>query len=294
MFKKIAIGLGVIIVAIAVGVYYLSQNAGKIVESVIEEQGTRATQVAVALDAVDISLTDLKAGLRGLTVANPAGFKTDRAISLGEISVKIAKDWSPDVIVIDEVMVNAPEVTYEIGSGGSNIAAIQKNVENFMKVMSGPEKAGSAAPSEPAEAGKEGPKIVINNFYFKNGKVNVSASLMQGKTLTTPLPDIHLKDIGKDEGGASPAEVVNQLIAAITDKAGGAASSLDLSQLGLADISGKAAEIGKAAQDAAEGALKGATDKLGGAGAGVGDAVGEKLGGAAEGIGGAVKGLFGN
>jgi len=295
MFKKIAIGLGVVIVAIAGGMYYLSQNAGKIVESVIEEQGTRATQVAVALDAVDISLTDLKAGLRGLTVDNPAGFKTDRAISLGEISVKIAKDWSPDVIVIDEVMVNAPEITYEIGSGGSNIAAIQENVENFMKVMSGPEKAGGeSASAEKAEDGKEGPKIIINNFYFKNGKVNVSASLLQGKSLTTPLPDIHLKDIGKDDGGASPAEVVNQVITAITDKAGGAASSLDLSQLGLADISGKAAEIGKAAQDAAEGALKGATEKLGGAGSGVGDAVGEKLGGAGEKLGGAVKGLFGN
>lgn len=281
MFKKIAIGLGVVIVAIAGGIYYLSQNAGKIVESVIEEQGTRATQVAVALDAVDINYTDLKAGLRGLTVANPAGFKTDRAISLGEISVKIAKDWSADVIVIEEVMINAPEITYEIGSGGSNIAAIQKNVDNFMKVMSGPEK---------AEGGKEGPKVIINDLYIKNGKVNVSASLLQGKSLTTPLPDIHLEDIGKDDGGASPAEVVNQLIAAITDKAGGAASSLDLSQLGLANISGKAAEIGKAAQDAAEGALKGASDKLGGAGEGVGD----KLGGAAEGIGGAVKGLFGN
>jgi len=289
MFKKIAIGLGVLIVAVAVGVYYLSQNAGKIVETVIETQGSRATQVDVALDAVNIDMLDLKAGLMGLTVANPAGFKTDRAISLGEVSVKIAKNWSADVIVIDEVMVNAPEVTYEIGASGSNIATIQQNVENFMKVMSGPDKAGSGTEStgNDAAGGQEGPKIIINNFYFKNGKVNVSASLMQGKTLTTPLPDIHLKDIGKDEGGASPAEVVQQLIAAITEKAGGAAGSLDLTQLGLADISGKAAEIGAAAKDAAkdaaEGALKGATENIGGAG----DAVGEKLGGA-------VKNLFGN
>jgi len=290
MIKKISIGLGVLIVAIAVGVFYLSQNAGKIVESVIEKQGTRVTQVDVALDAVDINMLDLKAGLRGLTVDNPAGFKTDRAISLGEISVKIAKDWSPDVIVIDEIMVNAPEITYEIGAGGSNIAAIQKNVEDFMKVMSGPEKAASESSGDTAKGGEEGPKIIINNFYLKNGKVNVSASLLQGKTLTTPLPDIHLKDIGKDDGGASPADVVQQLISAITDKAGGAASSLDLSQLGLSDISGKAAEIGAAAKDAATDAVKGATEKLGGAGG----AVGETLGGAAEGLGGKVKGLFGN
>lgn len=288
MFKKIAIGLGVIIVVIAVGVYYLSQNAGKIVANVIENEGSRVTQVAVNVDAVDISLTDLKAGLRGLTVANPSGFKTDRAVSLGEISVKIAKDWSPDVIVVDEVMVNAPEITYEIGAGGSNIATIQKNVEDFMKVMSGPQGDKAASSSEEASAGEEkaGPKVVINNFYIKNGKVNVSASLFEGKSLTAPLPDIHLKDIGKDEGGASPAEIIKDVISAISSKAGSAASSVDLSALGLSDISGKAAEMGAAAKDAATDALKGAEEKIG-------ENLDGKLDGAGESIGGAVKGLFG-
>jgi len=284
MLKKLAIGLGVLIVVIAVGIYYLSQNAGSLVAGVIKEEGSRVTQVPVNVGAVDLSLTDLKAGLRGLTVGNPAGFKTDRAISLGEISVKIAKDWSMDVIVIDEVMINAPEITYEIGSSGSNIAAIQKNVEDSLKAMGGSDggKAAGTAEKAPADEEKAGPKIVINNLYVKNGKVNVSASLLQGKSLPVPLPDIHLKDIGKDKkgdsSGASPAEVAKQIMTAISSKASGAASSLDLSSLGLSDISGKAADVGAAAKEAAEGALKGAGDKLGGAG---------------EGIGGAVKGLFG-
>lgn len=287
MFKKIAIGLGVIVVVIAVGIYYFAQNAGKIVEGIIEKEGTRVTQVAVALDAVDISLTDLKAGLRGLTVANPAGFKTERAVSLGEISVRLSKDWDANLIVIEEVMVNAPEITYEIGSGGSNIAAIQQNVENFMNAVSGGKSADTAA-SAPAEGGdgEAGPKVVINDLYIKGGKVNVSASLMQGKVLTTPLPEIHLEDIGKDSGGASPAEVVDQVIAAITESSGSAASSLDLSKLGLSDISGKAAEMGKAAGDAAQKALEGAAGGAGGAGDAAKDAV--------EGATGAIKGLFGN
>lgn len=293
MIKKLAIGIGVIVVAIAIGAYWLSQNAANIIQAQIESHGTRATQVAVRLDAVDLSLADLQAGLRGLTVANPPGFETDRAISLGAISVKLTKEISQDLIVIDEVMIDAPEVTYEIGSGGSNIAKIQENVDNFVKAMTGPaeDSSGSSA-SSGGESGEsaDGPKVVINDFYIKNGKVNVSASLFKGKSLTTPLPEIHLEDIGKDEGGASPAEVVEQLISAITDKAGGAASSLDLSQIGLSDISGKAAELGGAAADAAKGALEGASDKLGGAGG----AVGEKLGGAGDALGGAVKGLFGN
>lgn len=289
MFKKLIIGLGVLVVAGAVGIYYLSQNAGKIVEGVIETQGTRVTQVAVALDGVDISLTDLKAGLRGLTVANPAGFKTDRAVSLGEVSVKLSKDWSPNLIVVEEVMVLAPEVTYEIGADGSNIATIQKNVEDFMKVVSGGKSAATS--SEPATADDAGPKVVINDLYIKGGKVNVSASLMQGKTLTSPLPEIHLKDIGKESGGASPAEIVEQVIAAITKASGSAAGSVDLSQLGLANISGKAADVTKAVQGAAQDA---ATKALEGAAGATGGAAGDAAKGAVEGATGAIKGLFGN
>jgi len=284
MFKKIIIGLGVVVVVLAGGIYYLTQNAGKIVEAMIETQGSRATRVAVAVDTVDIRLTDLKAALRGLTVANPAGFKTPRAIRLGEISAKISEDWSLDVIVIDEIIVNGPEITYEIGANGSNIAAIQSNVESFMKSMSD----DTASTAMKDDNGKQSPKIIINHFYFKNGKVNVSASLMQDKTITTALPEIHLKDIGKDKNGASPVEVISQLMSAITTSAGGAAGTLDLSQLGLSDISGKAAEIGAAAQSAVQDAVQGAAQGA------AQDAAQDAVKGVGDKLGGAVKGLFGN
>ena len=292
MLKKIIIGVAVLFVAVVGGVVYVASNAGDLVKAAIEEHGSRATQVNVTLDAVDIELGEKTAGMRGLTVGNPAGFKTDSAITLGQISVKLADEWSPDVIVVEEILVDAPAVTYEIGSGGSNISKIQENVDNFVKALSGPETKKApeekAASSGGAAGEDEGPKVIINNFYIKNGKVNVSATLFEGKTLTTPLPEIHLTDIGKDDpdGGASPAEIVEKLISAITDKAGGAASGVDLSQLGLSDISGKAAEVGKAATDA----VKGAAENLGGAGG----EVGKKLEGAGESLGGAVKGLFGN
>ncbi|MBL4614873.1 MAG: hypothetical protein JKY27_08375, partial [Magnetovibrio sp.] len=169
MFSKIAIGFGLIIMVVAGGIYYLSQNAGKIVESMIEEQGSHVMKVDVQLDAVELNFPDLKASIRGLTVANPEGFQTERAISLGEISVKMAKDWPSDLIVIEEVMINAPEITYEIGSGGSNIATIQKNVEDFMKAISSQKKkSGIGLPSNEKDQSK-GPKIIINDFYLKNG-----------------------------------------------------------------------------------------------------------------------------
>ena len=243
--KKILIGLCVVVVAVAGGVFFLSQNAPKIIKAVIEDQGSAVTQVSVSVSNVDLSLTDLTAGIRGLVVGNPGGFKTSQAISLGEVSVKIGDDWTMDTIVVDEVMIRAPEITYEIGSSGSNIDAIQSNVEKFT--------GGSGSSSGSSD---DGPKVVINNLYIKGGKINISASFMDGSSLTTDLPDIHLTDIGKESGGASPAEVANEIISSITEYSSSAASGVDLSSLGLADISGKAAdvagEVGDALEDAAD------------------------------------------
>lgn len=258
--KKLVYGLGVIVVVVAGGLFYVSQNAHKIVQAVIEDQGTSVTGVPVKVSAVELSLTDLKASILGLTVGNPAGFKTGQAISLGEVSVKISENWSTNLIVIEEVMIRAPEITYEIGTDGSNIDAIQRNVAKST--------GGSSTSSGDSGGGEGGPKVVINNLYIKGGKINVSASFMGGKTISTGLPDIHLKDIGKESNGATPAEVAEQIIGSITKYSTSAAGSLDLSSLGLADVSGKAAKVMDEAVDKAK------------------DAMGE--------AGGMLKGMFGN
>ncbi|PHS76697.1 MAG: hypothetical protein COB59_10770 [Rhodospirillaceae bacterium] len=282
--KKLMIGLGVIVIVAAGGLYYLTANAPKIIQAVIQDQGSKVTQVSVKVAKVNLSISDLTAGIVGLTVGNPAGFKTDQAISLGEVSVTIG-DISQDLIVVKEVMIRAPEITYEIGSNGSNIDAIQKNVEKF--TGAGSDSSAPAASSSGDDSGDSAaPKVIISNLYIKGGKINLSAPFMGGKSLTTPLPDIHLTDIGKDSGGASPAEIADEIISAITKYSSSAASSIDLSALGLSDISGKAADVIKDVKGAVGGAVEDAMS-------GTGD-VGTKAKDAMKDAGGALKGLFGN
>ena len=42
-----------------------------------------------------------------------------------------------DVIVIKEIVIAAPQVTYELGSDGSNLDALQRNAQAFMERHSG-------------------------------------------------------------------------------------------------------------------------------------------------------------
>lgn len=243
--KKVLIGLAVLVVIVAGGLYFVWSNLGSIIKTAVEETGSKVTQVSVTLDAVDVDkLTDGQAGIRGLTVGNPSGFNTDSALKLGEVSVKVdPATVTSDVIVVKEVVIAAPQVTYEFGSGGSNIGTIQKNVE---KAAGGASSGGGSGGGSSGSGDSGGPKLVIENLYVRDGRVNVSADFLKGQSQGAKLPSLHLKDIGKSGGsntGATPAEVAKKVIAAISAAATQAVGNMNVGA--IKDALGK--ELGGAA-----------------------------------------------
>ena len=263
--KKILIALTAIVLLIVAGLVYVYVNLDNIIKATIEEAGARVTLADVTVDNVKIETTQNTASIGGLVVGNPDGFTTDYAFSLGNISIRLdGSTLTSDTIRVIEVIVDAPSVTYELGQGSSNIATIQRNVESFVQRVSGPTGA--------ADDGS-GTKVVIDNLYVRNGQVSVSAAMLQGKKLSSSLPEIHLKDIGKAEGGATPAKVAEEVITALNAAVFKSVSSLNVDGLlqGVGDLS------------------KGVTGLIGGAAVGTGGAV-KNGAGALEG---AVKGLFG-
>jgi hypothetical protein len=265
----------IVIIVIAVVVIGLS-NIDSIIKDGVETQGSKITQARVTLDDVEISATSGTGKLAGLVIGNPKGFKTDYAFSLGQIKVSLdIGTVLEDKVVIREITIDAPQIIYELGDGGSNLDALKRNVNAFLGVdeKSGKPAAGQKPAAEPEQGGK---KLIIEKLYIRGGKISVSASFLQGRKITSPLPDLFLKDIGKKEGGASPGKVVNEIITAVQKAATKSVGSLN--------IKGLVGGVGKAV----EGQLKGVTDQIG-KGGGVGGAVGKGAGD----VGKALKGLFG-
>ena len=255
MKRGLLIGAGAI-VAIIIGIMvFLVSGLDSLVKEAVETVGTEATQAQVSLDKVEISLKSGSGALTGLTVGNPKGFKTPTAFKLGGISVKLdTGSIGGDPVVIEEIAIDQPQVTYEIGSGGSNIDAIQKNVDAYAKKFS--------------SGGGEGPKLIINHLYIRGGKINVSAAFLKGKALATPLPDIHLKDIGKKEKGASPAEVANKVIGSMTKGAGSAVGALNLDKM-MESVTKGAEGAAKAATEGAKSVGESLEKGMGEAGSGL-------------------------
>lgn len=208
------IGLAVV-VAIGIVVYHMKGSMDRIIQAAIENYGSRITQSKVSLDRVAVDMTNGRASLYGLTVGNPSGYKTDYLLKLNEISMTLdLRSITKNPVVIKEIMIRKPSVIYELASGGSNVNALLKNIKKYTGTRS---KKGSG--------GKEH-KLIIDNLYIKGGQVNLSATALKGKKVTTDLPDIHMQDIGKKEGGATPGEVAEKIMGQIQSGSSTAVASL--------------------------------------------------------------------
>jgi hypothetical protein len=278
--KGILIGGGAIVAAVIIVIIIVLVGLDDIVKTAVERAGSDVTKVEVTLNEADVSPTEGKAALRGLVIGNPAEFKTDSAFALGEISVALdIGSIGDDTLLIQEIVVDRPQVTYELGENGSNIEAIQRNVESQSK---GGGKSSSG----------DDTKIIIDHLYIRNGKVRISAAPLGGKTMDSNLPEIHLTDLGKEEGGASPEQIAEKIMAAVTSNIGGFVGGLDISSVfegmqdvpaALKDLAGGAiGEASKAVENVSDGLLEGVMkndgDKSGGALDSVKDSIGSVLG----------------
>jgi len=254
--KVLAILAAVAVVLFIVGVLVVYLSFGSIVKKGAETMGPKVLGAAVQLEDVDFSLFSGSLDLRGLVVGNPEGFNTDSAFRLGRVHVKLVpSSVMGNTIHIQEILIDSPEVTYEMSLKGSNIGAIKKNVEAF--TGGAPAEQPGPTPKEEKAAGP-GKKVIIDDFRFKGGKVNLSATFLKGQTASIPLPEVHLTDIGKDSGGKSIGETVADITKAVTDAIGQAAAG---GGKGLAaggkEVAVQAKAGGEAAKQTASGAVKG-------------------------------------
>lgn len=210
---KVIAGLAV---ALVIAGILIVMNLGSGIKAAIEEFGPQFVKADVSLDKVDISLTSGEGSLRGLSIGNPAGFRTGPAFNLGEIAVAIDPETvTADTVVINSIRIIAPEITYEMGEGGSNLDRLQKNVEQATG------RGGASSREEGAQEGA-GKKLIIRDFLISGGKIHYSNPLLGDETVSLALPQIHLTGIGEKSGGATAVEVVDAVISSINKEARGA------------------------------------------------------------------------
>ena len=250
----------VIAVLLIVAVIAIHLFADSAVKMAVESAGTKALQVKVAVDDVDLSILGGKLGLQNLVIDNPPGYKHERLLELSDakIAVQIGSLLT-DIVNIKDIRLDGVNVVLEQRGVTSN------NLQDIMKSLPVKEK-------EPAETG--GKKLHIDNLEITNAQVRVKLLPIPGKddTLTLKLAPIKMTDLG-GENDIDTVALARKILLAIAggiaeqgagllpeDMLGSLASQLDkLGALPTAflDKGGKLLEAGK---DVGGGIIKGAGD----------------------------------
>lgn len=214
--KKVLIIFVAVVVLIVAGVVYMLSNIDSLVAKAIEKHGSEVTQTSVSVSGVELSLSEGRGSIKGLSVESPDGFDVREAFSLGNITLDIdIQSLRGEPIIIDEIRVSAPVVNVEVKeTGASNIDELRKNVEASV--------GGNSSGGSDSE-GKD-KKIRIRHFVFEEGSIEVDASAMGLEKRTVTLSEIRLDDIGGADG-ATPDEITKIILGEVTKKVASEISS---------------------------------------------------------------------
>jgi uncharacterized protein involved in outer membrane biogenesis len=191
--------------------------------------------VDVKLGSAAISPFSGSGQLTKLIVGNPAGYNAPSSIKVGDVKVAVAiGSIFSDVIRIDSVNIQAPEITVEGGLSGINLNDIKKN-------LAAPADATrTAAGKTTATSGK---KFAVKDIVIEGGKITVALNNLGGKSMTLPLPPIHLQNVGTDTMGVTAQELVTQILEPIIT------SSVEAAVKSAGNLGGTVENLGKGAGD---------------------------------------------
>jgi len=208
--KKALAVLAVLAAIAGAGAWWLHANLDGLVKAAIQDYGSEMTRAKVRVGSVELRTTDGQGFVRGLVVGNPAGFKTAHAIAVKEIEVAVdLATVTKDVVLVKRIAIAAPDVIYEKGDAMTNFDAIQKNIAAYLG---------------PAKKDDKPKKLIVEELTIRNARAQASAAFMDGKTVTVPLPDITLRNIGRSKGGVTPGELGQEVVAALKQRLASAIS----------------------------------------------------------------------
>lgn len=204
----VVLGLAAVILA---GVFL-----NKIVKTGIEAVAPPITQTTVKVAGVSISALSGSAGISGLVVGNPAGFKSDFAISLGKAAVRVEpKSLLGDKVIIRSIEVRAPEITFEGNPFGEN--NLQKILDNVNAFTGGSAKADTNAPVKSSDA-KAGKKLQVDHFILSDAKVTARISGLEGEPFSVTIPTIEFSNLGTGPDGITAAELTQKVLSQISEE----------------------------------------------------------------------------
>ncbi len=185
---KLILGTVVVLVFIFAVVIYVKGT------DILIEASKNASQdnLEISLEIDDWSLNPLTGtvGIEGLAIGQPQGFGDDESFRIDNFYIDLKPlSLFEEQIKIETILIDKPTMNLVIIDDESNFGVIQEKLEEaFAK-----------------DQDETDIKMSIDDFYINATTLKIRSEQYGNHEVT--LADIHLEDIGVDEGGVPPSEV---------------------------------------------------------------------------------------
>lgn len=201
ILKKVLIGLGIVVVLLGGGAYFVLSNLDGFVKTAIETYGSDSISSEVSVGSVEINLTEGSAFIYDISVANPEGFSDQVMMSFSEVSVAIDLATINDpMIVINTITARDPYVLYESANGTTNVDVVSGRF------------ASEEEASEEGATDESAIELSIANILIENIEAQMAGE-------GVPDLSINLGDIKLQNLQGTPDEIASQLMGPLINEA---------------------------------------------------------------------------
>src|SRR5690606_30002021 len=131
--RKYVVGASLLaVLAVAALAGYLYMQREQLLQRAIEHYGSEILGASVSVSSVRFAPGDGDGAIRGLRLGPPLGFDRDVATADAiELSIEPAS-ITKDVVRVRRIALQAPAIVYEQRTSGTNLNALQRNVQHYL------------------------------------------------------------------------------------------------------------------------------------------------------------------
>jgi hypothetical protein len=183
--KRLLIIGGVLLGVLLAGYVVVIFFCGSLIRSRVNADGPRLTLTSVNLAAAQFSPLNGSGTLLALSVGNPKGWSSPEAIKLKSIHIDVVPSTLfSDHIVINEIVIEDPELVYENRILSSNLGDLIKNIGKATKRPAGDQSGRHVT-------------FVIKKLRLEKGHVKLGGGLTG---VTLDLPAVEFNNLGSGKG----------------------------------------------------------------------------------------------
>jgi len=188
--KKGLYALGALLVIIIGVGLFIKMKGADLIKTAANTTGSEMLGAKVSLDDISLGLLDGTAGISGLAIGQPEGYGDDQSFYVENFSIQLEPmSLFGDHIKMGTILIDNPVLTLVMVGTDTNFTKLQTNIGEI--------------PEDPDAAPI---KMSVRQLHLNKTQLKIRSDKFGDKQVT--LADVHLENIGIDENGVAPGEVL--------------------------------------------------------------------------------------